>query len=524
MAKPTIDASLIKKPHLQMAYSTEQALELIKCSDPVTGPLYFLENFFYIQHPTKGKLLFNPFEFQVRLINTYHNNRQSIALCPRQVGKTVSSAGYLLWYAMFNPDSTILIAAHKFQGASEIMQRIRFAYESVPDHIRCGVNDYNKQSISFDNGSRIAAQTTTETTGRGMSITLLYIDEFAFVRPTIAKEFWTSISLTLSTGGKCIITSTPNSDEDQFSEIWRQANKTVDEYGNTTELGVNKFKAFRSYWNEHPDRDEAWLETQRQTIGEERVRRELECEFLIFEETLINQIHLTTMKGVEPISNEGKIRWYKKPESNKLYLVALDPSLGTGGDPAAIEVFEAPGLIQVAEWTHNKTPIEKQVDILSGITKQLDDITGNNNKVYYTVENNTIGEAALVAIRNYGEENINGIFLSETKSLGTARKFRKGLNTTNSSKITACSQLKHVVEHDKIKIYSKPLISELKTFIAVGNTYKAKIGERDDLVMAMISIVRMVNILKNFVPEVEQDSDENIEDFIPMPFISMQWQ
>ena len=125
------------------------------------------------------------------------------------MGKTTTAAGYLLWYAMFVPDSTILIAAHKYSGAQEIMQKIRYAYELMPDHIRAGVTSYNKGSIEFENGSRIVAQATTENTGRGMSITLLYCDEFAFVRPTIAKEFWTSIHPTLATGGKAIITSTP---------------------------------------------------------------------------------------------------------------------------------------------------------------------------------------------------------------------------------------------------------------------------------------------------------------------------
>jgi hypothetical protein len=121
---------------------------------------------------------------------------------------------------MFIPDATVLVAAHKFTGAQEIMSRIRYAYELCANHIRCGVKSYNKQSIEFDNGSRIIAQTTTETTGRGLSLSLLYADEFAFVEPNIAVEFWTSISPTLATGGKAIITSTPNSDEDQFANIY----------------------------------------------------------------------------------------------------------------------------------------------------------------------------------------------------------------------------------------------------------------------------------------------------------------
>ena len=179
-----------------------------------------------------------------------------------------------------------------------------------------------KVSIEFDNGSRIVAQTTTENTGRGMSITLLYCDEFAFVQPNIAEEFWTSISPTLSTGGGAIITSTPNSDEDQFALIWKGANKTEDEYGNTKELGVNGFKAFRSYWEEHPDRDEAWKVEEVGRIGEEKFRREYGCEFLVFDETLINSIYLANMEGKNPILNMGQTRWYKKPTPEFTYAVA----------------------------------------------------------------------------------------------------------------------------------------------------------------------------------------------------------
>jgi hypothetical protein len=154
---------------------------------------------------------------------------------------------------------------------------VRYAYESVPDHIRAGVTSYNKGSIDFDNGSRIVSATTTENTGRGMSISLLYADEFAFVRPTIATEFWTSISPTLATGGKAIITSTPNSDEDQFALLWKGANRCIDEYGNPTDVGVNGFRAYRSFWNEHPDRDESWATQQRAALGADRFRREMDC-------------------------------------------------------------------------------------------------------------------------------------------------------------------------------------------------------------------------------------------------------
>ena len=348
MAK-SLEGVLVKRAHQVESYTEEQITEFVRCADPVSGPQYFMDNYFYIQHPTKGKMLYHPFGFQKRLIDTYHCNRFSISLMPRQTGKTTSAAGYLLWYAMFVPDSTILIAAHKYTGAQEIMQRIRYAYELCPDFIRAGSTSYNKGSIEFENGSRIVSQTTTETTGRGMSISLLYCDEFAFVRPTIAREFWTSISPTLSTGGKAIITSTPNSDEDQFAHIWKEANKRTDEFGEPTPLGRNGFKAFQSSWDEHPDRDEQWKREEMGRIGEERFRREHGCEFLIFDETLINTMLLAEMGGIQPAYKEGQVRWYKRPKKGHTYLIGLDPSLGTGGDPAAIQVLELPGCLQVGE-------------------------------------------------------------------------------------------------------------------------------------------------------------------------------
>jgi hypothetical protein len=510
---------LIKKPNKIESFTEQQIIEIAKCADPVTGPQYFLDNYFYIQHPTKGRIRYRPFEYQVRLVDSYHNYRYSINLMPRQTGKSTTAAGYLLWYAMFVSDSTILVAAHKYTGSQEIMQRIRYGYESVPNHIRAGVTSYNKGSIDFDNGSRIVSATTTENTGRGMSISLLYCDEFAFVRPGIAKEFWTSISPTLATGGKCIITSTPNSDEDQFALIWRQANKRTDEYGNETELGVNGFKAFRSYWKEHPDRDEKWEAEQRAQLGEERFRREMDCEFIIYDETLINPIHLTEMAGIDPLQKQGQVRWYGTPQKGSVYIVALDPSLGTGGDPSAIQVLELPSMKQIAEWQHNRTPVQQQVKILAEITKYLSEHTAVDTDVYYSVENNTLGEAALVAIDEYGEENIKGIFISEPGKVGSSRRYRKGFNTSNKSKLSACAKFKNLVETRKLHIASKALISELKTFVASGSGYAAKIGETDDLVMSMLLAVRMAMFLREYDPNLDEKLKDGEDIIMPMPFI-----
>ena len=299
-----LDGVLIKKANKQEQFTEEQIQDLQKCMDPDTGYLYFAKKFAYIQHPVKGKLLFEPFDYQLGLMHSYHNYRFNINMMPRQTGKTTCASIYLAWYAMFVPDQTCLIAAHKYTGAQEIMSRIRFVYESCPDHIRAGVTSYNKGSIEFENGSRIVSQTTTGNTGRGMSISLLYCDEFAFVQPNIAEEFWTSISPTLATGGRAIITSTPNQDDDQFAQIYREADKAQDEFGNDTAtgLGLNGFRAFNADWKYHPDRDEEWASEERNKIGEERFRREHLNEFIAFDETLIDSIKLSLMETKQPFA------------------------------------------------------------------------------------------------------------------------------------------------------------------------------------------------------------------------------
>lgn len=503
----TADTSLVKPAHAKVEYTPETLLEFQKCCDHDTGPLYFMREYMKIQHPTKGGIDFHPYDYQLKLIENYNNYRYSINMLGRQMGKTTVAAGYLLWYAMFRPDSTILVAAHKASGSNEIMQRIRYAYENIPDHIRAGVAEYNKGSITFDNGSRIVSSTTTETTGRGMSLTLIYCDEFAFVRNTIAKEFWTSLSPTLATGGKCIVTSTPNNDDDQFAMIWQQANKMFDEHGNAKEVGINGFRPFIAKWDEHPERDDSWAGQERASIGEERFRREHNCEFVIYDETLINSLYLLEMKGAEPVRKMGQVRWYKHPHPDCTYVVSLDPSAGTGGDNSAIQVLELPTMTQIAEWQHNRTPIEGQMRTMMDIMQYLKELSVK--QVYWSVENNTIGEAALVVIRDTGEENFPGDFLHEPKKV-QGKKGRKGFHTSHRTKVEACLQMKRLIEGDKLTVNSKACISELKNFVARGNSFKAKPGEHDDLVMSLLLGIRMIEFIASFEDEVYEAINSNL--------------
>lgn len=517
----SVDDKLIKKAHTKEKYNDQKIIELAKCADPVNGPLYFMENFLYVQHATRGKIKFEPYPYQRELIDCYHNNRYSVALISRQMGKTTVAAGYLLWYALFVPDSTILVASKTGTDSKEIMLKIRYAYEELPDHIRAGVREYNKHSVIFDNNSRIVSTTTTENTGRGMALSLVYLDEFAFVNPPkVAKDLWTSLSPTLSTGGRLICTSTPNSENDQFAEIWFDANNRIDEYGNMKPVGKNGFKPFFADWTANPERDQKWADDEQGKIGEERFAREHLCQFIVFEETLINSSVIAKIKPEPTVNVTGHVRWYSEIDPNKTYVVALDPSMGTGGDYAAIEVFELPTFKQVAEWQHNKTIIEGQMRVLRQILKELND--RGVTDLYWSVESNSLGEAAMVIIRDSGEESFCGTMLHDPrKDIGVNKK-RMGFVTTNRAKIEACSRFKSLLESGRMSIKSENLINECKNYIARGVTYEARYGSTDDLISATLLFIRMAQYISTWDEDshkklVSNINDEDGDDGFAMP-------
>jgi len=250
------------------------------------------------------------------------------------------------------------------------------------------------------------------------------------------------------------------------------------------------------------------------------------CEFLIYDETLISSIRLIEMEGKDPIWNQGQVRWYHKPRPKYTYMVALDPSLGSGGDYSAIQVFELPTFKQMAEWHHNTTPANQQIRILQSITKYIYDTMKEQDSqatpsIFYSMENNTLGEAALNRVMDIGEENIMGSFLSEPIRKGHRRKFRRGFNTTAKHKIDACTKFKELVENNKMEINSKALISELKNFVASGVSFKGKPGEHDDLVSAALLMTRMMKVLADFDPKIfEQWTNRTSEWTAPMPIFA----
>jgi hypothetical protein len=347
----------------------------------------------------------------------------------------------------------------------------------------------------------------------------------------MASEFWAAIQPTLSTGGACIVTSTPNNDEDQFAQIWHGANDTIDEFGNERPdgLGKNGFKGLEVKWDQHPDRDQKWADEFRAMLGEDKFQREFECKFVTEDETLINNLTLSVLSHEDELFKIGEVRWYQEPKPNHTYAVALDPSLGTGGDYAAIQVFEMPTMVQIAEWRHNKTAVRQQITILMEILNYIhyslldNDAQVNDPEIYWTVENNTLGEAALVVIEDTGEENFPGTFVHEPRRSGGGRH-RKGLNTSNKSKLAACSKLKSMIESRRMTVKSRALVREMKSFVRNGSGFAAKWGETDDLISGTLLVIRLVQMIAAWDPDLGEKlkdvaggDNEYESDLTPMP-------
>lgn len=519
----------LKRPRQPTKFTREKVQELLRAS---RDPVFFCKKFLKVQHPTKGAIPLELYPFQEEFIKTMLKYNRVIALMGRQLGKTTTVSAYILWKACFQSDQTILILAQTERNALEILQKIKYAYEELPDYIKPGVISYNKGSVEFDNGSRIISRATKPNSIRGLSISLLYCDEFAFVAPNIAAEFWSAVQPTLATGGQCVITSTPNSDEDLFAQFWHMACDTVDENGQERPGGVgrNGFKAIMYTWEVHPERDEEWKKKQIAEIGLEKFLREHECRFIQFEETIVNQIAMANLKGIDPKNVENGIRWYTDTLYDEdYYIVALDPAIGTGSDYAAIQVLKGPDLEQIAEWAHNKAPPAQQIAILRKILEKIKNNISDENRIYWSFENNSVGEAIVSLIREIGEENFPGILINEPRRPGFSRRIiRRGLTTTKKTKIKAILQLRRFIETNKIKINSRNFISELKTYVRTGESFGAKPGCHDDLVAAMLIAIRVVDIISNYeesfeiiretVQSIEEEVKEDGVDPLPLDF------
>ncbi len=476
------------KPNQEITITPEDVLEFKKCK---ADPIYFIENYVYIEHATKGEVLFKMYPYQVEIVESLNNNTRSIALCARQLGKTTVISAYLLWYAAFHKNKLCLVASNKNDNAMDVMAKIIFSYERLPEFLKPGVKSGTMHKIDFDNESTIKSQATTESTGRGKAVSLLMLDELAFVPKRIQEAMWKSILPTLSTGGKIIISSTPNGDSDLFSKLW---------FGSV--MGKNDFKPISAVWSDHPDRtEENFKKGMVQELGELAFRQEHDCEFLSSDPLLINSMVLTSMQAKAPIEVDMGFQFWEDIVYHHTYVVGVDISTGVNGDFSTIQVVDLDTLDQVAEYRNNKVSTPQLYAAIKWIIKKIEDkrhlskMNSNKEKgeTYWSYENNGVGESITALY-------LNDEFFPEDGVLLNANEKKYGFATTGKNKIVSCMNLKQLVEKpvNGFVINSEILIAELKNFIAKGRSYEAKYGATDDLISAFLIVMQIIKKLSEY--------------------------
>jgi hypothetical protein len=470
----------------------------------MNDPIYFIKNYVKIQHAIKGTVLFELFDYQEEFILAIHNNKDTLALMSRQLGKTTTAAIYIFWLSAFTDDQACVIASKNMDHATDIMAKIKFAYEELPNWLKPGVKFYNRTSIEFDNGSIIKSQATTEKTGRGNSPSILMLDEISFISTRIQEKIWASIAPALSTGGKLIMTTTPNGDTDLFARLWRECL-----------AGLNSFSHTFAHYTQHPERgpESGYREEMLAKLGELVVRVELDCEFLSSDALLIQSQRLIELRHQQPIFIDKGFSFWENIRADAAYLVGVDIATGSGRDYSVVEVFEFPSLIQVAELRTNSLNIPDLYDRIKWLLNKMSSHTMNNKRpeVFWTFERNGVGEA-IGALYNTDEHP------PEYAELINDVPGKLGMQTTNRNKILACLQLKSMVEKIKngLEIRSEINIFELKNFIASGGSYAAKIGATDDSVSALLLIIRLLKHVSEFDDKARKLLYEyNAEDYNP---------
>lgn len=481
----------LKSAYSQETYTRDQFQEIMRCA---ADPAYFIKNYVYILHPVKGRIKFSLYDYQHDMVDLYHKSQRAIVLSARQTGKTETICAYLLWFAIFHEEVTILIASNKSRGAMEIISKIQNVYEYLPHWLKPGINDdsWNKHECNFDNKSRIVSTTTSKDSGRGMSISLLYCDEFAFVPNNIQNKFWTSISPTLSTGGRCIISSTPNGNSDLFAQLWRGAqNKT------------NDFAFMHVPWDAPPGRDDEFKKEQIGLLGKRKWLQEFECVFLSSEVTLIDSYILNQIEskmetkfadndGVPPIAfSVGDLDFFKPINRDMTYLVGVDVASGNGNDYSVITVVEFPTMEQVLEFRSNKLSEQFLYARLKNILLYLQQ---NCEEVYFSVENNGLG-ASVLALYEFDDNPPRSAYL-----ISEQNNKRLGLSMSEATKKRAALKFKNMIETETYNFYSLALLREMKSYTRQGATYKAEVGATDDSIAAHLIIMRIIEEMAEYNP------------------------
>ena len=506
----------LKKANTPMEFTPDQIQEFVKCKG---DPVYFCKNYIKIVSLDEGLVPFSMYDFQEEMVNRFHENRFNIAKLPRQTGKSTTVVSYLLHYIIFNDNVNIGILANKASTSRELLSRLQLAYENLPRWMQHGILAWNKGNVELENGSKILAASTSSSAVRGMSFNIIFLDEFAFVPNHIAEQFFSSVYPTISSGKKTkvIIISTPHG-MNMFYKLWHDAERKSNEYIPT-----------EVHWSQIPGRDEVWKEQTIRNTSEAQFKVEFECEFLGSVDTLISASKLRIMPYEEPALQNRGLAIYEQAIEDHNYIVTVDVSRGIGGDYSAFCVIDTTTLPykMVARYKNNEIkPI-----VLPNI---IVDVAKNYNNAYILCEVNDIG-GQVADIIQFDLEYENLLMAAMRGRAGqqlgqgfSGKKTQLGVKMSTAVKQVGCSNLKALIEDDKLIIKDYDTIAELTTFIQKGQSFQAEDGCHDDLAMCLVMFAWMA--MQEYFKEMHDndvrariyaDQRDSIEqDMAPFGFIS----
>jgi hypothetical protein len=464
----------LKKANTQIEFTEDQIIEFLKCKE---DPVYFARNYIKIVSLDHGLVPFEMYPFQEKLIQNFHKNRFNICKMPRQTGKSTTCVSYLLHYAVFNDNVNIAILANKASTARDLLGRLQLAYENLPKWMQQGIISWNKGSLELENGSKISSNSTSSSAVRGGSYNVIFLDEFAFIPNHIADDFFASVYPTISSGQstKVIIVSTPRG-MNHFYRMWHDAEK-----------GRNEYVPTDVHWSEVPGRDAAWKEQTIANTSEQQFKVEFECEFLGSINTLINPAKLRNLSYDDPIKRNAGLDIYENPIEEHSYLMTVDVARGLGNDYSAFVVFDITNFPYkiVAKYRNNEIKPMLFPSIIYEVAR------GYNNS-WLLVEVNDIGDQ-VANILHFDLEYDNVLMCAMRGRAGqlvgsgfSGKKSQLGVRMTAAVKKLGCSNLKTLLEDDKLLTVDYDIISELTTFAQKHNSFEAEEGCNDDLAMCLV--------------------------------------
>ena len=460
----------LKRANVDQEWTKEEIEEYTRC---MKDPIYFIQHYIKIVSIDEGLVPFELYDFQKEMVGTFHNNRFTICKLPRQSGKSTTIIAYLLHYVLFNSQVNVAILANKAATARDLLGRLQLAYEHLPKWLQQGVMSWNKGSLELENGSKILASSTSASAVRGGSYNIIFLDEFAYVPSNVAEQFFSSVYPTISSGksSKVMIVSTPHG-MNMFYKLWNDA-----------EHERNEYVPIEVHWSEVPGRDDEWKAQTIKNTSEAQFNTEFECEFLGSIDTLLSAKKLRTLSFIDPIQKNAGLDVYKHPEKDRTYFMAVDVARGTANDYSAFLVFDISELPYriVAKYRDNE--IKPLI-----FPQRIYDVARVYNQSYVLIEVNDIGEQVANAMQ-FDLEYDNLVMASMRGRAGqvlgggySGGKAQLGVRTTKATKTVGCSNLKQLVEDDKLIVEDYDLINELSTFIVKGSSWEADDGCNDDLV------------------------------------------